>query len=152
MRLVTLLAVLTVGAPLVAQDAVVWPKSQLEGYTAKLKPQLNADHYALENLGEFGSHYVLAVYREGNGPAEVHEGATDFYVVQEGSGTLHVGGEIVGAKEIEPGEIRGKSLDGAKTTKLKPGDTVNIPPKTPHQVTLGDGETITYLIVKVYAR
>ena len=146
------LAAILASAPLAAEDAAIWSQSELKGYTAKLKPQLNADHYALENLGDFGSHYVLTVYREGNGPAELHEGATDFYVVQAGSGTLHVGGSIVEGKETEPGEVRGKSLKGAETTKLKPGDTVNIPPKTPHQITLADGETITYLIVKVYAR
>lgn len=152
MRLATLLALALAAVPLAADDASVWKKSELEGYTAKLKPQINADHYAIENLGEFGSHYVLTVYREGDGPAELHEGATDFYVVQDGSGTLHVGGSIVDSKETEPGEIRGSSLSGAETTKLEPGDTVNIPPRTPHQVTLDEGETITYLIVKVYAR
>jgi len=151
MRFLLLLALLA--SPLAAQEAVVWPASDLEGFTAKLKPQVNEDHYALENLGDFGSHYVLAVYREGNGPAELHEGATDFYVVQDGSGTLHVGGAIVDGEETEPGEVRGTSLEGATTTtKLHPGDTVNIPPKTAHQVTLDEGETITYLIVKVHAR
>ena len=65
--------------------------------------------------------------------------------------TLYVGGRIEAGAEIEPGEIRGKSLRGAKASKLQAGDTVNIPPNTPHQVVLGDGEKITYLIVKVRA-
>ena len=135
-----------------ADDAEVWKGAELEGYTAKLKPQVNADHYALERLGDFGNHYVLTVYREGNGPAELHAAQTDFYVVQDGSATLYLGGEITESKEIEPGEVRGKSIEGGRTVKLTKGDTVNIPPKTPHQITVKDGESITYLIVKVHAK
>jgi mannose-6-phosphate isomerase-like protein (cupin superfamily) len=139
-------------APLSAQDAKVWSGADLKGYAKKLKPKLNADHYALENLGDYGSHFMLMVYREGNGPAELHAKTTDFYVVQEGSATLHIGGKITESKETEPGEIRGKSVEGGRTYKLKPGDTANIPPNTPHQITLAKGETIAYLIVKVHAK
>ena len=147
-----LISLLAVSAPLAAEEAKVWSGDELKKYTAKLKPKLNADHYATENLGDYGSHYMLAVYREGNGPAEMHAKQTDFYVVQAGSATLYIGGKITESKEIEPGEIRGKSIEGGKTYKLKPGDTVDIPPNTPHQVTLAKGETITYLILKVHAK
>jgi mannose-6-phosphate isomerase-like protein (cupin superfamily) len=147
-----LVSALAVGAPLAAEDAKVWSGADLKQYSKKLEPKLNADHYATENLADYGSHYMLAVYREGNGPAELHAKQTDFYVVQEGSATLYLGGKITESKEIEPGEIRGKSIEGGKTQKLKPGDVVNIPPNTPHQITLGKGETITYLIVKVHAK
>jgi mannose-6-phosphate isomerase-like protein (cupin superfamily) len=140
------------GGLLAAEDAAVWSGDELSRYAAKLEPNLNADHYAIENLADYGSHYMLMVHREGNGPAELHAKQTDFYVVQEGSGTLYVGGEITEAKETEPGEVRGKSIQGGKTYKLAPGSTVNIPPNTPHQVTLDEGETITYLIVKVHAK
>jgi mannose-6-phosphate isomerase-like protein (cupin superfamily) len=92
------------------------------------------------------------VYREGNGPAELHATQTDFYIVQEGSATLHIGGKITESKETAPGEVRGKSIEGGKTYKLKAGDTADIPPNTPHQVTLAEGETITYMILKVHAK
>ncbi len=118
----------------------------------ELAPNLSEQHYALERLGDFGSHYVLMLHREGDGPAEVHDGQTDFYVVQAGSATLHIGGEVVGGKTTEPGEIRGKSLKGAKTRKIAAGDVINIPARLPHQITMADGETITYLIVKVHAK
>jgi mannose-6-phosphate isomerase-like protein (cupin superfamily) len=147
-----LVILLALAAPLAAEDAKVWSGADLTKYAAKLKPNLNADHYALEKLADYGSHYMLMVYREGNGPAELHAKQTDLYVVQAGSATLHLGGKITESKEIEPGEIRGKSIEGGKTQKLKAGDVVDIPPNTPHQIALGKGETVTYLIVKVHAK
>ena len=38
-------------------------------------------------------------------------------------------------EEISPGEVRGSSIKGGKKIMLKAGDTVNIPPTTPHQNT-----------------
>lgn len=139
-------------ASLSAADAEVWSSPQLKSYAIEMAPHLNEQHYALERLGDFDSHYVLMVHREGDGPAEVHDGQTDFYVVQAGSATLHIGGKVVGGKTTDPGEIRGDSLSGAKTRKIAAGDVVNIPAKLPHQITVDDGETITYLIVKVHAK
>lgn len=147
-----LLPILAVAAALPAEEAAVWSGDELRRYAGKLQPNLNPDHYAIEQLGDYGSHYMLMVHREGNGPAELHAKQTDFYVVWEGSATLYIGGEIAEPNEIEPGEVRGKSIQGGQSYKLAPGSTVNIPPNTPHQVTLDDGETITYLIVKVHAR
>lgn len=126
-----------------------WPDAKLKGYAQELAPKVNADHFALERLGEFGNHYVLMVHRLANGPAESHESETDFYVVQAGEAKLHVGGEIVDAKTISPGEVRGTAIKGGKTMTLKAGDTVNIPPKTPHHVTIDAGKSVTYMIIKV---
>jgi len=145
--LVLSLFMLPFGLP--AQDAKVWSSAELKAHA--LDPELNEQQYELSRLGDFGSHYVLMVHREGDGPAEVHDGQTDFYVVQAGSGTLHLGGEVIGGKETDPGEIRGTSLRRAKTRKIAAGDVVNIPAKMPHQITLEKGETITYMIVKVHA-
>jgi mannose-6-phosphate isomerase-like protein (cupin superfamily) len=135
-----------------ADDAAYWSNDSLQGYTKKLAPNVNPDHFALERLGDFGSHYVLVVYREGNGPAESHDTETDFYVIQSGEATLYTGGEIVDGKQTEPGEIRGSSIKGGKKTTLKAGDTVNIPPKTSHQVVLEAGKKITYMILKIRAK
>lgn len=139
-------------ATLRAADTVYWSDAELKAYAAKLAPKVNQDHFAVERFDDFGSHYALIVYREGNGPAEVHESVTDFYVVQTGEATLHTGGEIVNPKTVEPGEVRGSSIKGGKTIQLKPGDTVNIPPKTPHQVVIEPGKKVSYLIVKIHAK
>lgn len=152
MRSLLVLSVFLTASSLFAAEAEVWSSPKLKSYAIELAPNLNEQHYALERLGDFGSHYVLMLHREGDGPAEVHDGQTDFYVVQAGSATLHIGGEVVGGKTTEPGEIRGKSLKGAKTRKIAAGDVINIPAKLPHQITVADGETITYLIVKVHAK
>lgn len=152
MRNFVLLSLFLVVSSLFAADAEVWQSPKLKSYAIEMAPHLNEQHYALERLGDFDSHYVLMVHREGDGPAEVHDGQTDFYVVQAGSGTLHIGGSVVDGKTTDPGEIRGKSLKGAKTRKIAAGDVVNIPAKLPHQITVGDGETITYLIVKIHAK
>ena len=148
--LLTLVAIIIV--PLGAEGigtTTYWSNSELKTYSQQLGPKVNTDHVAVERLGDFGSHYALVVHRKGNGPAESHGAETDFYVVQDGEGALLLGGEISDAKTVEPGEIRGSSIKGGKTIQLAPGDTVNIPPKTPHQVVLAPGQSITYLIVKI---
>jgi len=140
------------GLPLAAasgDDVGYWPAAKLKSYAKELAPKVNADHYALERLGDYGNHYVLMVHRLASGPAESHEMETDFYVIEAGEATLHVGGEIVDAKTISPGEVRGSSIKGGKTMPLKVGDTVNIPPGTPHHVTIAPGKSVTYMIVKV---
>jgi len=151
--LVVLLALAAISlGTLRAEEAAHWSSGTLQGYTKKLAPNINPEHYALERLGDFGSHYALVVYREGNGPAESHETETDFYVIQSGEATLHTEGEIVGGKQTGPGEIRGSSIKGGKKATLKAGDTVNIPPKTPHQIVLEPGKRITYMILKIRAK
>jgi len=138
--------------PATAQGVRYWPDADLKAAAENLAPKINEQHFALDRLGDWGSHYALMVHREGNGPSEIHDQYTDFYVVQSGEGTLITGGEIVDAKTTEPGEIRGTSVKGGTKRSLKPGDTVNIPPKTPHQVVVESGKTITYLILKVKAQ
>ena len=147
-------SVLALSAPSIlhAEETAYWTKADLAAYAKTLAPKINEQHFALERFGDYGSHYALIVHREGNGPAEIHDEVTDFYVVQDGEGTLYTGGEVVEPKTTAPGEIRGKSIKGGKTRSLRPGDVVNIPPKTPHQVTMASGKTITYLIVKIRAK
>ena len=61
---------------------------------------------------------------------------------------MAAGGEIVDAKTTAPGEVRGSAIKGGKTKTLKAGGTVNIPPMTPHHVTIEAGKSVTYMIVK----
>ncbi len=150
-KLTLLLMMLSIGLPAAAADsASYWEAGDLAGYDAKLGSKVDADGLATESLGEFGSHFALMVHRSKTGTSESHDNDTDFYVVQSGQATLYVGGEIVDAKQTAPGEIRGSSIKGGKKLTLKPGDTINIPPKTPHHVVLAPGEKITYLIVKIH--
>ncbi len=148
-RLAFLLIVVLIPSALADQHATYWPKDKLAGYSSSLDSKVE-DNVAIERLGEFGSHFALMVHRTGTGTSESHDTDTDFYVVQAGQATLHVGGEIMDPQTVSPGEVRGTSIKGGKTMKLKAGDTVNIPPTTPHHVVVAPGESITYLIVKIH--
>ncbi len=146
---ILLIAALAALPVMAADDANIWSDADLAAIKAKLTQNVNADNYALETFGEFGSHNVLMVYREASGPSETHAEWTDFYVVQSGTATLLVGGTVTNPRVDAPGEVRGTGVDGARKVELKAGDIVNIPPGTAHQVVVAAGKPITYLIVKV---
>jgi len=146
---ILLIAALAALPVMAADDANIWSDADLAAIKAKLTQNVNADNYALETFGEFGSHNVLMVYREASGPSETHAEWTDFYVVQSGTATLLVGGTVTNPRVDAPGEVRGTGVDGARKVELKAGDVVNIPPGTAHQVVVAAGKPITYLIVKV---
>lgn len=149
MQRLLIILVATFVSPTLAGDHEYWSKWRLAGYNSSLVDKVQ-DHVAIEELGKFGSHFVLMVYRTGTGNSALHDADTDFYVVQAGEATLHVGGKIIDPKTISPGEVRGSSIKGGKTVELKPGDTVNIPPSTPHQVVIQPGKSITYMILKIH--
>ncbi len=120
------------------------PKDQVP-YSQGVSPR----HLLDEREG--AQHYMDVVHRERSGLAESHDVKTDLYVVLAGSGTVVVGGEMPGRREMQtrPGEWRAPKIEGGKKYPLKPGDMINIPSKTPHQLLLEDGSKITYLIIKI---
>jgi hypothetical protein len=87
-------------------------------------------------------------------PAESHEGASDFYVIMGGTGTMVTGGEIEnrktssGADGPVPGEYRGSSIKGGQTYKVKEGDWLSIPPGVPVQ-SVADAGGLTYLVLRI---
>ena len=97
------------------------------------------------------NHYMDAIYRTKSGLAESHDVKADLYVVLGGEGEVVVGGTMPDRREMEtrPGEWRGPKIVDGKTYSLKKGDMINIPSKTPHQIILKPGNTITYLIIKI---
>ena len=128
---------------------VRWPVAELKGLSKKLGPKMNAQKLATQQLAKFGNHSLMAVHREADGEAEVHETQVDIFIVQGGEAGLVIGGQVVGGKTTAPGEIRGPSIKGGQNTRLGPGDVVHIPAKTAHQVLVEPGKQFTYLIVKV---
>ena len=123
----------------------------MKGLAKELSPQAKTSerHIAGKNLLRYRTHTASVIHREGTHDAEQHEGVSDFWIVEAGEGTLIVGGEIGNRRELVPGEYRGPSINGGQKYKLAPGDQVNIPPNTPHQVILEPGQSITYTIVKI---
>ncbi|HEU4560264.1 MAG TPA: hypothetical protein VFS20_20610 [Longimicrobium sp.] len=96
-----------------------------------------------------GHYTCIALRRTATGEAELHEAWDDVMVVQEGSGTLIVGGELRGARTTAAGELRGGQIRGGERQPLAAGDMMLVPAGTPHQVELPPGGSITYLVIKV---
>jgi mannose-6-phosphate isomerase-like protein (cupin superfamily) len=137
--------------PLMAADPpgfVVWSASDLKGMDKKLSAKVDGQKFSSEQLDKFGNHYAMMAHREGDGSAELHEKDADIFVVQSGSATLIVGGEMVNAKTSAPNEVRGTSIKNGSEHKIGPGDIVHIPPKVPHQLMVGKGK-FTYFVMKV---
>ena len=98
---------------------------------------------------KFANHALSVSHREKNGIPELHEKQTDIFVIQSGEAALVVGGEIVGAKSAEPGEVRGASIKNGVKKNVSAGDVVHIPSGTPHQFFVDNGKQVTYFVVKV---
>jgi uncharacterized RmlC-like cupin family protein len=117
-----------------------------------IKARTNAakldDHkVGLDRVATWGNHGLLAIRREGDGEAEVHDTQVDVIFVTSGEGTLIVGGTVVEPHTTAPGEIRGKSIKGGVSKKMSPGDVIHIPAKVPHQMLVP--KLLTFEVVKV---
>jgi len=122
-------------------------------YTAaEMKTRVNSakldDHkVGLDRVATWGNHGLLAIRREGDGEAEVHDTQVDVIFVTSGEATLIVGGTVVEPKTSAPGEIRGKSIKGGVSKKMSAGDVFHIHAKVPHQMLVP--KLITFEVVKV---
>jgi mannose-6-phosphate isomerase-like protein (cupin superfamily) len=101
----------------------------------------------LYRAGNWGNHSLLAIRRDGDGEAEVHETQVDVIFVKSGEGTLVLGGTVVEPHTTAPGEIRGRSIQGGISKKMVAGDVIHIPAKVPHQMLVL--KTLTFEVVKV---
>lgn len=102
---------------------------------ARFKASKLDEHKAgLDRAGSWGNHSLLLVRREGDGEAELHNTQVDVITVVSGSGTLIVGGTVVGGHNTAPNEIRGTSITGGERHPMAPGDVFHIPAKVPHQM------------------
>jgi mannose-6-phosphate isomerase-like protein (cupin superfamily) len=99
-------------------------------------------------LADRGSYTVLVLRRDQTGEVEIHDAWDDVFVVQEGMGTLLLGGTVTGDRVTAPGERRGGRISGGGSQTLVAGDVMVIPAKTPHQVQVPAGGSITYLVIK----
>jgi uncharacterized protein GlcG (DUF336 family)/mannose-6-phosphate isomerase-like protein (cupin superfamily) len=97
------------------------------------------------------SRYKLdAGRREAPGEVEYHERVTDVMHVVGGTATVVVGGEMVDAREIAPGEIRARTSEGGEPHQLRRGDVLAIPNGVPHQF-VDVSDPFLYFVVKVEA-
>jgi hypothetical protein len=133
---------------LVAAD----PDGYAQYSSTDLKTRVDAakpdDHKVrLDRVANWGNHSLLAIRREGDGEAEVHDTQVDVIFVKSGEGTLILGGTVVEPRTTAPGEIRGKSITGGVSKKMAAGDVIHIPAKIPHQMLVP--KALTFEVVKV---
>ena len=100
-------------------------------------------------VADEGTYTVIALRRTADGEAEVHAEWDDVMLIQEGAATLLSGGEVAGGRQTAPGELRGGQINGGARRELRAGDVVTVPAGVPHQILVGAGASITYLVVKV---
>ncbi len=135
-QLVLLTAMMSPQAPAnTPQGFVLWPKGFPPGGLTEKAP--------------FDNHTLSISHRDKDGLAEVHDKFVDIMVIQSGEATLVVGGKVIEPTTTEPGETRGKSIQGGLTRKLQPGDVIHIPARMPHQFFIPSGGQITYVLIKV---
>lgn len=96
--------------------------------------KLDENKAGADRVATWGNHGLLLVHRAGDGAAETHDTQVDIVTVVSGTGTLIVGGTMVGAKTIAPNEIRGTGITGGEKHPMHAGDVFHIPVGVPHQM------------------
>jgi mannose-6-phosphate isomerase-like protein (cupin superfamily) len=72
----------------------------------------------------------------------VHETAAELFVVLDGSGTLSMGGTLVGPTTRHGNNLSAPSAEGAIPHPLVKGDMALVPENTPHAITAVDGALV----------
>jgi mannose-6-phosphate isomerase-like protein (cupin superfamily) len=88
--------------------------------------------------------------------ALIHEKVTEIYHITEGSGTIELGGTLIGGKPFGPNtgvpnigpSLRGTGIQGGHSQHVGVGDVIVIPAGTPHRFTAIDGP-ITYICIRL---
>jgi mannose-6-phosphate isomerase-like protein (cupin superfamily) len=86
--------------------------------------------------------------REERGEVEYHEDVVDVMHIVGGTATVVTGGEMLDVRELAPGELRARALDGGWPHELHEGDVFVIPNGVPHQFTEVTSPFL-YFVVKV---
>lgn len=107
------------------------------------------DGSASETIGNYPQHIAMLSVRSRNGDAEMHQNFAHMFHVLAGTATLVTGGTLLRARTVEPGEMRGDSIQGGTSQELRAGDIVHVPAGIPHQILIAGEKAITCLIVKI---
>ena len=110
---------------------------KIDAIFAKGGPILNTDSFK-----------IMAGHRTGPGEGEIHDRDTDIFYILEGSATFVTGGKPMDTRTTDPGETRGKRIEGGEARHLVKGDIIVIPTGVPHWFKEVSG-TFNYYVVKV---
>jgi mannose-6-phosphate isomerase-like protein (cupin superfamily) len=127
----------------------LWKASDLKARGEVLAKKVDAHKVASDIVATDGNRSFTIAHREGSGQAEWHEKMADIMVISVGHVTLVYGGTMPDGKTTAPGEMRGSEIRGGSQVELGPGDILQIPAKTPHQMKLAAGASVTYFVAKV---
>lgn len=140
----------TLGAHAQTMKSDHWSNSELRERAKHLQAMAaKGDGSASETLEKYPHHYTMLAFRQASGGGELHQNFADVFFIIDGHATVVSGGSLVDQKTTDPGEIRGKSVEGGTRQEVRPGDVVHIPAGMPHQMVLSQGDTVTYFVVKV---
>ena len=149
MKSILVLVVALLLLPLQAADPVkpmFWSSSQNQDFNKQAFSKLNAErHLGTERLMDS----AFVAFRNGNGEPELHETLADLMLIRGGEGTVLIGGKMIGGSSTAPGEIRGKSIEGATKYPIAAGDILYIPANTVHQFQVEPGKSFTAMVIKV---
>jgi mannose-6-phosphate isomerase-like protein (cupin superfamily) len=140
---------------IVAASALFAAQTSVDHYSVSdlnaIKDKLSSTHptFKSESLKHYKGHYTMVAHREATGSSEVHEHEADFFVIEDGEGTMLTGGKLVKAHVESPGELRGTSISGGEKIQFAPGDIFHIPAGVPHQMLVEKGKPVTYFVLKV---
>jgi mannose-6-phosphate isomerase-like protein (cupin superfamily) len=128
--------------------AGVYPKPQILEVARRLQMQLTDPAKASEGIVEERLDEVTQVaVRNKSGRGELHQKADDIFFVIAGQATLVSGGTMTNPKGDQ--EVRGDSVVGGTSILLHQGDVVHISHSVPHQLLIKQGESFTYVVVKI---
>jgi mannose-6-phosphate isomerase-like protein (cupin superfamily) len=107
------------------------------------------DGSASESLREYSQHRAMLSFRSRDGEAEVHQNFADLVLVLAGTATLVTGGTVMRARTVEPGEMRGDSIESGTRQELKAGDIAHVPAGLPHQMLVAGEKSVTCFVMKI---
>ena len=122
-----------------ANGAVFFPAEEVEETFRRGGLLLDTDGYKLD-----------AGRREAPGEVEYHERTVDVMHVVEGTARVLTGGTMVDPREVVPGELRARSVEGGTEHELHAGDVLAVPNGVPHQF-VDVSDPFLYFVVKVEA-
>jgi uncharacterized RmlC-like cupin family protein len=125
------------------------PAVLLERANYLRKMAANGGGSAGETLKVYPRHSTMLSFRNRDGAVERHENFADLFYVLDGRATLITGGKMVGAVEIDTGEMRGVSIEGGTRRVLRSGDVAHIPAGMPHQMLVSSEDTFTAFVMKI---
>lgn len=81
-------------------------------------------------------------YRTSVGPAAVHESEAELVVVLDGSGSIVIGGRLLGETRRNAENLSGTGIEGGAVQKLAKGDVLIVPENTAHWFNAINGKLV----------